>query len=85
MPSISHQRKAARQRHAAAITTKYQFWAELDQRYQNFSDQYGQGCIKRFASTARYRCNSADSGAFKPSTYLAWLREWKSKHPDFWK
>lgn len=83
MPSISHQRRAARQRHAAAITTKYQFWADLDQRYQHFTNQYGRGYLERFASAARYRCNSADSGTFRQSTYLTWLREWKFQHPDF--
>lgn len=76
MPSISHQRRAARLRHAASTHEKFRFWAELTTSYEELLARHPSVDLKRFIAIARQRCNCMRSMPYKKSTYFSWIREW---------
>ena len=76
MPSVSHQRQAARYRHAAAIQAKAKFWTELDRRYIAYQASFTSPNLKQFCAIARQQCSCQQVRPFRISTYLTWLRAW---------
>lgn len=76
MLSISHQRLAARFRHAAAAKAQAQFWADLDRRYSAYLANYKSPDFRHFCAISRQQCYRQKARPFRPSTYLTWLRAW---------
>lgn len=76
MPSVSHQRMAARFRHAAAAQAQAQFWADLDRRYSVYLADFKSSDFRHFCAISRQKCHRQKARPFRTSTYLTWLRAW---------
>lgn len=82
----AHQARAALCRHASSHRVRSAYLCDLDRRLEVFQRRLSPSsdparppndCLSRFAGVERARILRAEPGTgFRPSTYLAWLRDW---------